>query len=92
MKVAKYKPKDVRIVDAVQFDAAVPPANFPPGVQENALSPTGFSYGTLADIGTPEIPNRDGFEVNDTDWIITESSGVVYRMNNAELSANWEFV
>lgn len=90
--MAKYIPKDVRIIDAVQFDASVPPSNFPPGVQVNALSPIGYSYGTLADIGTPEIPNRDGFELNDTDWIITESSGVVYRMTDTELKNNWELV
>lgn len=90
--MAKYKPKDVRIIEAVQFDSSVPPASFPPGVQENSLSPTGYSYGTLADIGSSSVPNRDGFEVRDTDWIVTEDNGIVYRMTSADLSANWELV
>ncbi len=90
MAIYKKKQKEV---DAAQFLSANNPNTWPDGVQVNAGSATGYSYGTLEEIPADELPGettRDGFEVSDTDYIVEETNGSVYRMIEAEFLAEYE--
>lgn len=89
MAKTKYKKKNPE-VSADQFDASMPQAQWPEGVQVNTESATGYSYGTLED--TPVEGggmDRDGFEVEDTDFIVYEPPPV-HRQKQAEFENDWE--
>lgn len=89
--MATYKKKQ-KEVDAEQFNSADNPNTWPDGVQVNALSATGYSYGTLEQVPADELPGetkRDGFEVQDTDYIV-EENGSVYRKIESEFLAEYE--
>lgn len=86
--MAKYFEKKVGI-DAEQFDSSKPANQWPVGVQVNALSATGWSYGTLAEIQAPMGPGYvkiDGFPVRNLDYICTAGDGVKYNLNPTEFS------
>jgi hypothetical protein len=97
----KYKKKVKNsTVDAEQFDASLPPEQWPEGVEENEDSATGYGYGSLEITTTSETytelgedgkevektvntENREGFEVMDRDFMITNEAGKVSRMDEA---------
>lgn len=89
--MATYKKKQKEI-NADQFLGADNPNTWPDGVQVNALSDTGYSYGTLEQVPAGELPGettKDGFEVSDTDYVV-EENGSVYRMNEDEFLKEYE--
>lgn len=65
--MAKYRKKPV-VIDAEQFQLGKNP--WPAGVKADAVSPTGYSIGTLE--------SREGHEVTPGDWIITGVKGEKY--------------
>lgn len=90
--MANYKQKR-KEVEADQFLSASNPATWPDGVQVNALSATGYSYGTLEPIPADELPGettKDGFEISDTDYVVEEKNGSIYRMIEAEFLNEYE--
>lgn len=90
--MALYKKKQKK-VDAEQFNSAGNPNTWPDGVQVNPLSATGYSYGTLEQVPADELPGetkRDGFEVSDSDYVVEEKNGSVYRMIEAEFLEQYE--
>lgn len=85
--MAKYKLKSKNPeVDAEQFDSEDNPSNWPIGIQENALSVTGYSYLDLSTTTDPDTGGEgvNGFEVETMDYLITELDGVVHRMSEAD--------
>lgn len=88
--MAKYKYKR-KEVDAEQFDDTKPMAQWPARVQLNAASLTGYSYGTLDitidDDSQGEI--MDGFEINSTDYLVTEN-GATYRRSESDFLSHFE--
>lgn len=89
--MSKYKQKQ-KEVEAQQFLSTSNPNTWPEGVQENALSATGYSYGTLSEIPADENPGettKDGFEIIDTDYIV-ENGGGVYRMSEQQFLEEYE--
>lgn len=89
--MAKYIEKKIE-VDAEQFDSSKSQSQWPVGIQTNALSPTGYSYGTLAEIQAPMGPGYvrvDGFPIDDFDFLITPSNGIKFVLNSTEFSARY---
>jgi hypothetical protein len=89
--MAKYVEKKIEI-DADQFDASQNPGQWPAGVRVNAGSPTGYSYGTLAEIQAPMGPGYvrvDGFPVRNLDFIITDRDGIKYSLAPDEFNARY---
>lgn len=84
----KYKLKTVD-VDAEQFDSSQPEVDFPSGVVINPSSTTGYSYGSLDIITVSGVENRDGFEIEDTDFLVLENSKV-FRMKESDFLSKYE--
>jgi len=87
--MAKYTRKKNE-VDAEQFDSSKTPSQWPAGVQTNAASPTGYSYGTLALLQAPMGPGYvmvDGFPVKNLDYIVTDSNGIKFVLSESEFNA-----
>ncbi len=79
-------------IEAEQFDATKPPSQWPARVQVNDHSYTGYSYGSLELFeNEPGAPlTRDGFEINNTDWIIIDDQNLVTKMTNIRMQAEYE--
>lgn len=90
--MAKYVEKKIEI-DAEQFDSSKPVGDWPIGVQANVLSPTGFSYGTLAEIQAPMGPGYvmiDGFPIKNLDFLVTDCTGKKYALSVEEFNKRFE--
>lgn len=61
----------------IEFDK---PELWPPGVQENPISPTGYSYGTLETLGD----NLDGIPVQDKKWLLISCNGIPRILDDTE--------
>ncbi len=85
------KKKKAKVIDGKQFLENDPPIQWPERVQSNLFSVTGYSYGTLQfAMNEHGEMDRDGFEIQDTDWIVTGDDGVVTRMIDLEMQAKYE--
>lgn len=71
------------------FDKTSNPADWPGKIQVNALSSTGYSWGTLA----VTDDNKDGFELPDLVWVIKDkNSGVVTWMEDTEFKKKYSLL
>lgn len=86
MAKKNYKKKD-RDIEADQFDASLPEPQWPDGVIINVLSSTGWSYGTLVITVVDGVEQKDGFEVDDWDYIIYDT--VPFRMTETVFLQNF---
>lgn len=78
----KYIAKTIE-VDAEQFDKTKEPNLWPAGVQINATSSTGYSYGTLEEKQAPMGPGYiyiDGFPLKHLDYLVTDANGSKFFM------------
>ena len=92
--MAIYK-KKVKTIEAVQFKAADPPEKWPPKVQVNIKSSTGYSYDDLSEYIEPDDPDliasKKGFEISDGDFIIIDGKRI-YKMSEVKFKAKYEVV
>jgi hypothetical protein len=90
--MAKYKKKSATF--EASFIDFSKPQQWPIGVINNPLSPSGVSYKSLNQQQAPGQPVGsvfvEGIPINDLSWLVIDANGIASNLSDAEFSKRFE--